>query len=40
MKAAQVAGPSVATWIAARLAGLEVPNTCDIPPPRSLIIVR
>jgi len=34
---AGMAGPSVAGWIADRFAGLSAPNTCSVPPPRSLI---
>ena len=40
IKAAQVAGPSVAAWIADRFAGLTAPNTCNVPPPRTLITVQ
>jgi hypothetical protein len=37
---AGMAGPSVAAWIADRFAGRSAPNTCDTPPPRSLITVN
>lgn len=40
LKAAQVAGPSVAAWIADRFDGKSPPNTCDVPPPLSLITVQ
>jgi hypothetical protein len=35
-----MAGPSVAGWIADRFAGRIAPNSCDVPPPRSLITVQ
>ena len=37
---AGMSGPSVAGWIADRFAGLSAPNTCSVPPPRSLITER
>ena len=37
---AGMAGPSVVGWIADRFAGRSAPNTCDIPPPRTLITVQ
>lgn len=40
LKAAQVAGPSVTAWLADRFAGETPPNTCNEPPPRSLITVQ
>ena len=40
VKVSGMAGPSVTGWIADRFAGRIAPNTCDIPPPRSLITVN
>jgi predicted esterase len=39
-KVASMAGPLVTGWIADRFAGRIAPNTCDTPPPRSLITVQ